>query len=343
MMQKKIFLSALFMLTLLVLAACGGAGGAYGGGGGGSNGIVTSIVISPGSSSISPGKAQQFLATTKDSSGNMITGAALTWTSSNTSVATINSSGLATAKVDGTTTISASISYNSNGGIYGGGGNPITYTSNMVTLNVTGMDSVMGTAAVGHPFTSAVITLKDSRGQAQTGMSDTEGHFLLSSVGMQAPFLIKAEDSRGRALFGMGAGDGVANVTPVTDLMTRAWFAAHGSNADAAFADPAGHPAPDAEALTQLNARFTRAMGETLAGQGFDAEKFSFISTSFNADGTGADHILDNISVSTDHGRMLLDDQLAGKQVEVSFDTQMPVLKVSAVLHEGMGSSQPSN
>ena len=324
---------ALPMLSLLALAACGG-GGAYGGGGGsgGSNGIITNIVISPGSSSISPGKAQQFMATTKDSSGNMITGAALTWASSNTSVATVNSSGLATAKVDGTTTISASISYNSNGGIYGGGGNPITYTSNMVTLKVTGTDSMMGTAAVGHALTSAVITLKDSRGQTQTGMTDVEGRFLLSSAGMQAPFLIKAEDGQGHTLFGMSAGDGVANVTPVTDLMARAWFATHGSSVDAAFADPATHSTPDVAALAQLNARFTQALGETLASQGFDAETFSFISTSFDADGTGIDHILDNISVDTDHGRMLLNDQLAGKQIEVGLDTQMPVLKVSAVL-----------
>src|SRR5690348_4597673 len=61
------------MLALLVLVACGG-GSAYGGGGGGGggNGIITNIVISPGSSSIMPGKTQQFMATTKDSSGNMI-------------------------------------------------------------------------------------------------------------------------------------------------------------------------------------------------------------------------------------------------------------------------------
>ncbi len=39
---------------------------------------------------------------------------------------------------------------------------------------------------------------------------------------------------------------------------------------------------------------------------------------------------------------MLLDDRLAGMRIEVSLDTQMPALKVSTVLHEGMGSSQPS-
>jgi hypothetical protein len=330
------------MLSLLALAACGG-GGAYGGGGSSSsNGIVTSIVISPGSSDVPAGGMQQFKVVTKDSSGNAITGAPLTWMSSNPSVAKVTNGGLATAVAAGSATITASISYNSSGGIYGGTGMPITYTSNAAKLNVTTSSSVMGTAAVGHPLSGALLTMEDSRGQTQTSMTDADGHFLLSSAGMHAPFLIKAEDSQGRTLFGMGVGDGVANVTPVTDLMARAWFASHGSSADAAFADPAAHPAPDATALTQLNARFTQALGETLASQGFDVETFSFVSTSFDADGTGADHILDNISVNMDHGQMLLDDQLAGKRIEVNLDTQIPALKVSTVLREGMGSSQPS-
>ena len=342
MMQKKISLFALSMLTLLALAACGG-GGAYGGGGGSSsNGIVTNIVISPGTVTVHAGGMQQFTATMKDSNGSTVTGASLTWTSSNASVAKVSNAGLATAVAAGSATITASISYNSSGGIYGGTGMPITYTSNAAKLNVTTSSSVMGTAAVGHPLSGALITLKDSRGQTQTAMSDAEGHFLLSSAGMRAPFLIKAQDNQGRTLFGMGADDGVANVTPITDLMARAWFAAHGSDADAAFADPAGHPVPGAAALAQLNARFTHALSQTLAGQGFDVDTFSFLSTSFDADGTGADHILDNISVSSDQGRMLLEDRLAGNQIEVALDAQMPTLKVSAVLHEGMGSSQPS-
>ena len=344
MLSRSFHLFGASMLTLLALTACGGAGGAYGGGGGGGggSGIITNIVISPGSSNLSPGKSQQFMATTKDSSGNVITGAALTWASSNTSVATVSSSGLATAKADGSATITASISYNSSGGAYGGTGTPITYTSNMATLSVTGMDMVMGTAAVGKALVSAVITLKDARGQTQTAMSDAEGRFQLSSAGMHAPFLLKAEDNQGHVLFSMRADDGVANVTPVTDLMARAWFAAHGGSVEAAFADPSAHPAPVAEDLAQLNGRFTEALATALTSQGLDPQKFDFISTTFNADSTGADRVLDNLSVSTDHGKMLLDDRLGGQQIEVSLDTPMPSLKASSVLREGMGSGPAS-
>ncbi|HEV2333113.1 MAG TPA: Ig-like domain-containing protein, partial [Gammaproteobacteria bacterium] len=290
---------AVSLLGFLALVACGGGGG-YGGGGGSSGGgntIITQIAITPVNSSIAAGSTQQYKAVTKDMNGNIVTGATLMWASSETSVATVNGSGLATAKIAGTTTITASISYNSSGGIYGGGGNPITYTSNMATLTVTASDAVMGTAAVGSPFVDAMVTLKDDRGQTETGMTDSEGRFLLSTAGLQSPFLIKAEDNMSHVLFSTRSGDGIANVTPVTDSMVRAWYTAHGTTAEAAFAAPASHPAPDATSLDKLNGLYTQALAAALTGQGLDTKDFSFIATSFNADNTGADRVLDNLQV----------------------------------------------
>lgn len=321
------------MLTLLALAACGGGyGGSYGGGGGGGgSGIVTSIVINPGTGSLNPGKTQQFMATSKDSGGNVVSGAPLNWKSSNTSVATVDSNGLVTAKADGSTNVTASISYTSSGGIYGGTGMATTYTSNVVMVTVTGMSMVMGTAAVGHALVGAVITLEDARGQTQTAMSDSTGHFLLSSAGLKAPYLLKAVDNQGRTLFGMRADDGVANITPVTDLMARAWFASHGGDPETAFADPVHHPAPDAASLAQLDGRFSRALQGDLAAQGLDPQQFSFSSTPFDADGTGADHILDNLGVTSSRGQMVLQDRMGGQEIDVS-----------ALMREGTDSKQSS-
>ncbi len=342
MLSRTFRLFGTSTLALFLLTACGGGGGYGGGGGSSSSIIITSIMISPTSMHVAAGGMQQYKTTLKDSNGNAVASASLTWVSSDTSVAKVSSGGLATAVSAGTATITASISYNSSGSIYGGTGTPTTYTSNKATLIVTGSSAVMGTAAVGKALGGAVITLEDARGQSETAMSDADGHFLLSSAGLQAPFLLKAEDNQGHVLFSMRDGDGVANITPVTDLMVRSWFAAHGSSAEAAFADPAGHPAPDAAALAQLSMRFTQALSSALASQGFDPQKFSFISTTFNADGTGADHVLDNLSVSMEHGQMLLDDQLGGQRIEIDSDAQMPILKVSAVLREGMGSGPAS-
>ena len=71
---------------------------------------LTSIMLAPANSNIAIGASQQFVATGtySDSSTQNITSQA-TWTSSNTTVATINSSGLATTLSVGTTTISATL------------------------------------------------------------------------------------------------------------------------------------------------------------------------------------------------------------------------------------------
>ncbi|HET7176921.1 MAG TPA: Ig-like domain-containing protein [Gammaproteobacteria bacterium] len=335
---------AVSLLGFLALAACGGGGG-YGGGGGSSGGggstIITQITISPGTSSVAKGKTQQYKAVTMDMNGNTVgAGNLLNWNSSNTSVATVNGSGLATAKGIGTTTITASISYNSSGGIYGGGGNPITYTSNMATLTVTASDAVMGTAAVGSPFVNALVTLKDAHGQTETGMTDSEGRFLLSTAGLKSPFLIKAEDNMGHVLFSTRSDEGIANVTPVTDSMVRAWYAAHGTTAEAAFTAPASHPAPDAASLDKLNALYTQALAAALASQGLDAKDFSFITTSFNADNTGPDRVLDNLQV---HGGVSMEDMLGDQLIEIHSDDGMPVLTTSQVMGMGMHGGMDSN
>ena len=68
---------------------------------------VNSVTVSPSSPSIEEGETQQFTATAKDSDNMAISGKTFTWTSSDTSKATINSSGLATGKDAGSVTITA--------------------------------------------------------------------------------------------------------------------------------------------------------------------------------------------------------------------------------------------
>ena len=92
---------------------------------------LNGIVVSPDNPSIPVGATSQFIATAhyNDQTNGDIT-TEVTWSSSNTSVATINSSGLATAIAVGTTTITASSSMsNSYSGESG--------TSDSTTLTVT--------------------------------------------------------------------------------------------------------------------------------------------------------------------------------------------------------------
>jgi trimeric autotransporter adhesin len=69
---------------------------------------VASVTITPATASVATGGTTQFTATLKDSVGNVLGGRTVTWSSSNSSVASVSATGLATGVASGTATISAS-------------------------------------------------------------------------------------------------------------------------------------------------------------------------------------------------------------------------------------------
>ena len=69
---------------------------------------VASVAVTPSSSSLLVGQASQLTATTRDSTGGTLMGRTVTWSSSNTAVATVASAGLVTAVGAGTAIITAS-------------------------------------------------------------------------------------------------------------------------------------------------------------------------------------------------------------------------------------------
>jgi uncharacterized protein YjdB len=70
-------------------------------------GPVASVAIRPATASIGVGATRQLTATLTDAAGNVLTGRPVTWTSSNTGVATVSASGLVKAASVGSATITA--------------------------------------------------------------------------------------------------------------------------------------------------------------------------------------------------------------------------------------------
>ena len=69
---------------------------------------VAAVTISPASASVNVGATRQLTATTRDASGNTLTGRAIVWTSDNTASATVGSTGLVHAIAAGSANITAS-------------------------------------------------------------------------------------------------------------------------------------------------------------------------------------------------------------------------------------------
>ncbi len=69
---------------------------------------VASVTVNLGTTSLNPGETIQASATAKDANNNVLTGRTIIWSSSNSSIATVSSSGLITALAVGTVQILAS-------------------------------------------------------------------------------------------------------------------------------------------------------------------------------------------------------------------------------------------
>src|SRR5205823_1701913 len=68
---------------------------------------VASVEVTPATASVQGGQTVQLTGTPKDADGAPLSGRTVTWSSSNTAVATVNSSGLVSGVTPGTATITA--------------------------------------------------------------------------------------------------------------------------------------------------------------------------------------------------------------------------------------------
>ncbi|HET8633654.1 MAG TPA: Ig-like domain-containing protein [Gemmatimonadales bacterium] len=72
-------------------------------------GVVTSVSVTPASASVTAGQSVQLSATPKDGAGQTVAGRTVTWASSNTSVATVSTSGQVRGVAAGTASVSATV------------------------------------------------------------------------------------------------------------------------------------------------------------------------------------------------------------------------------------------
>jgi large repetitive protein len=147
--------AAMLLFSLLLYGFMSGCGGGSGGSGGGNQVQTFTVVLSPTLPVIAVGGAEQFTGSTVDNStGNpdTISGLTYAYTSSNTSVATIDpKSGLATAVGVGTTTIQVIATNSENNGV----GQPITMLK-VVNPLTTDLDP-LPVAALTFSYTSPVL------------------------------------------------------------------------------------------------------------------------------------------------------------------------------------------
>src|SRR5205807_589553 len=124
---------------------------------------VAAVTVTPASVSVLQGQTVQLTATPRDASGNPLTGRAISWSSSDNTIATVNSSGLVTGVVAGAVTITATSE--------GQSGTASITVSGVPVASVT-----VSPASASVPAGQTVelsATLRDANGNILTGRSVT--------------------------------------------------------------------------------------------------------------------------------------------------------------------------
>jgi uncharacterized protein YjdB len=129
---------------------------------------VATMVVAQSSAILAPGLSLQLTATPEDVNGVALIGQTITWSSSNTAVATVGSKGLVTAVAVGTTTITAT-----GGGVSGVAAITVVGSQTPVASVTIRPDSVVyleGPSGFGNPV-QLTATLTDANGSAVTNNS----------------------------------------------------------------------------------------------------------------------------------------------------------------------------
>ena len=144
---------------------------------------VATVTVTPASATVNEGQTLQLTATPKDANGNSLTGRVVTWSSNNTTVATVNGNGLVTGRAAGTATITATSEGQSGTAAITVVHVPVasvtvTPASTSVSVGQTVQLTATPKDANGSPLTGRVVTWSSSN----TSVAGVNGSGLVSGV-----------------------------------------------------------------------------------------------------------------------------------------------------------------
>ena len=160
--------------------------------------------------------------------------------------------------------------------------------------------SLSGVAAVGAPMAGATVTLVDAAGHTYTTTAGADGSYSFSDLsGVVAPFQLQATATMGEAdvthfaLVPSNSANAVANVTPLTTAVT-------------ALISPTDIPVPlsasqlaaiSSSDISGATSKVNTVIAPLVAGLNLPTN-FDPLQSTFTANGTGADLLLDHLGVT---------------------------------------------
>lgn len=211
----------------------------------------------------------------------------------------------------------------------GSGGDSGSASSGTSTVTAT---SVSGTVAAGSALVGASVTLIDATGAQTTATTDAHGAYTVSVKGMTAPFFIAASDASGISAplasvlvkLPNGTAPAVANVTTLTTAIA-AMLTASGNPTDLAASAALAKLTLASVQIATIT--LDTMLANILAQNGIQMSGFDPIGTAFTPDHTGADAVIDTVSVVTaaNGGLSLVSNAAPGTTVALNSKTAQSV------------------
>jgi len=159
--------------------------------------------------------------------------------------------------------------------------------------------TLTGTAATGAPIDGTVY-VKDAKGVEKSIATAVDGSFTLDVPGMTPPYLLKVTPSTGPELYSFASKNGqTVNLTPTTNL---AMFLAYGkSDLNTLYVGWDGTGVSETAVATAEGTVRANLIAE-MEAKGLDVASFDLFTTSFKADGSGIDGVMDGLKISVNSG-----------------------------------------
>ncbi len=186
----------------------------------------------------------------------------------------------------------------------GGGDGGSTAGTGTSTAPAVSPQNLTGTVAVGTALANAKVVVIDAKGSTASATSDANGSYTVALSGLTAPLLITANDPAGISLplYSIVASTAtgstapvVANVTTLTTAVT-AQLTSDGN--PGSLASSTALAGVTSAAISASVVKLNTVLSAILAAKGLDAGSFDPIGGAFAPNQTGADAVIDAVTIT---------------------------------------------
>lgn len=163
-----------------------------------------------------------------------------------------------------------------------------------------GPSTLGGTAATGAAIANATVTIKGANGVTVSATTDATGKYPAKDVSsLTAPYLLKVTTAAGAELYSVATATGTANIHPFTDLIIRNWYKTQSSNVETDFGGTSALAKPPTAAeIDAIESAIRSTLSVHLANEGLTTANFNLLTSTFDANHSGFDGVLDNTKVT---------------------------------------------